>query len=76
MQEFESQPKCANIPLAGYMLDVVHRITRYKLLFAGVGTDGAVCGVYVWGLMVLCVVWCVWVGTDGAVCGVVCMGGD
>ena len=43
---------------------------------AWVGTDGAVCGVYVWGLMVLCVVWCVCVGTDGAVCGVVCMCGD
>ena len=35
LQEFESLPKCANIPLAGYMLDVVQRITRYKLLIAG-----------------------------------------
>ena len=36
LQEFESQAKCANIPIAGYMLDVVQRITRYKLLVAGV----------------------------------------
>ena len=35
LKEFESQPKCANIPLAGYMLDIVQRITRYKLLLAG-----------------------------------------
>ncbi len=35
LYEFESLPKCANIPLAGYMLDVVQRITRYKLLIAG-----------------------------------------
>lgn len=40
LQEFEAQPKCANIPLAGYMLDVVQRITRYKLLCAGVGVAG------------------------------------
>ena len=35
VHEFEAQPKCASIPIAGYMLDIVQRITRYKLLMAG-----------------------------------------
>ena len=43
LREFERQPKCANIPLAGYMLDVVQRITRYKLLVSGVGVSVCLC---------------------------------
>lgn len=35
VHEFEAQPKCASIPIAGYMLDVVQRITRYKMLMSG-----------------------------------------
>ncbi len=35
VHEFEAQPKCASIPIAGYMLDVVQRITRYKMLMTG-----------------------------------------
>ena len=35
LHEFEAQPKCANLPLAGYMLEIVQRIPRYKLLLSG-----------------------------------------
>ena len=35
VREFESQSKCARLPLAGYMLDIVTRIPRYKLLLTG-----------------------------------------
>ena len=50
MREFESQPKCANIPLAGYMLDIVQRITRYKLLLSGELKcgEGEDCCVFKW----------------------------
>jgi FYVE/RhoGEF/PH domain-containing protein 5/6 len=32
LREFEAQPSCAQLPLAGYMLETVQRIPRYKLL--------------------------------------------
>lgn len=32
VHEFESQPMCANLSVANYMLEVVQRIPRYKLL--------------------------------------------
>lgn len=32
LREFEAQPACAQLPLAGYMLETVQRIPRYKLL--------------------------------------------
>ena len=35
LHEFEAQPKCSNLPLAGYMLEIVQRIPRYKLLLSG-----------------------------------------
>eukprot|EP00731_Ephydatia_muelleri_P001722 Em0001g1722a len=34
LRDFETEPKCANLPLASYMLEVVQRIPRYKLLLA------------------------------------------
>ena len=37
LHEFEAQPKCANLPLAGYMLEIVQRIPRYKMLLSGEG---------------------------------------
>ena len=58
LQEFERLPKCANIPLAGYMLDVVQRITRYKLLSAG--RCMFVC-VYVCMFVCVCVCVCIFV---------------
>ena len=35
LREFEAQPACAQLPLAGYMLEIVQRIPRYKLLLTG-----------------------------------------
>ena len=35
LREFEAQPVCAHLPLAGYMLETVQRIPRYKLLLTG-----------------------------------------
>ena len=35
VREFEAQPKCANLPLASYMLETVQRVPRYKMLLAG-----------------------------------------
>ena len=35
LREFESEPRCNNLPVAGYLLETVQRIPRYKLLMAG-----------------------------------------
>jgi hypothetical protein len=35
LREFEAQPACGRLPLAGYMLETVQRIPRYKLLLTG-----------------------------------------
>ena len=40
LREFEAQPMCAHLPLAGYMLETVQRIPRYKLLLAGQWVGG------------------------------------
>ncbi len=35
VREFEAQPKCAHLPLASYLLEIVQRIPRYKMLLSG-----------------------------------------
>ena len=35
LREFEAEPKCAHLPVAGYLLETVQRIPRYKLLLTG-----------------------------------------